>query len=69
MKKKFDCYKCRHRGTISGDTHSMCHHPKVKQDSNVFGAQVDMLSGKNNVAAKELAIKGNPHGIRSGWFI
>ena len=64
-----NCYKCKHRGTIPGDCHSMCHHPKVEQDSNPFGALVDMISGKNNQAAIDLGIKGNAHGIRSGWFM
>ena len=69
QKQKPDCYKCQYRGTIPGDAHTICHHPLVKQDSNSFGALVDMLSGKNNDAAKELNIKGDQHGIRSGWFM
>jgi len=64
-----NCYKCQYRGTIPGNTHSRCDHPEVVQDSNVFGALVDMFSGKNTEAAKKLNIKGNPHGIRSGWFM
>lgn len=66
---KANCYDCEYRGTIAGDCHSMCNHPEVKQDSNMFGALVDMMSGKNVEAAKKLNIKGNPHGIRSGWFM
>ena len=67
--KKPNCYECEFRGTIPGDAHSRCNHPKVKQDSNMLGALVDMLGGKNTEAAKELGIKENPQGIRRGWFM
>jgi len=67
--EKPDCYKCKYRGTIPGDAHSSCKHPKVKIDDNLFGAMVDVFSGKTRKAAEELGIKGNPYGIKSGWFI
>ena len=66
---KPNCYECKYRGSIPGDAHSCCNHPKVKQDSNPFGALVDMLRGKSMQAAKELNIKGNSIGIRGGWFM
>lgn len=68
-KKKPDCYKCEYRGTIAGNTHSCCNHPSVKQDSNMFGALVEMLQGKNTEAAKELNIQGHEQGIRCDWFM
>ena len=67
--KKPDCYKCKYRGTIPGDAHSCCNHPEVQQDDNMFGAIMDVMAGKNNVAIKKLGIKGSLHGIRSGWFL
>ena len=66
---KVDYYKCKWRGTIPGSAHSRCKHPKVKVDENVFGAMMDMMAGKTQDAARELEIKGHPHGIRSGWFM
>jgi len=69
MKKEFDCYKCKYRGTMPGDAHSRCNHPKVKQDDSMFGALADLLGGKNEEARQELNIKGDPHGIHSGWFM
>ena len=66
---KPNCYKCEYRGIIPGDAHTICHHPSIKQDSNPFGALIDMMSGKNTDAIKKLNIKGNPHGIKSGWFM
>jgi len=68
-KDKPDCYKCKHRGTVPGNAHSCCRHPEVKMDSNPFGAMVDMLSGKTVEAAVKLNVKGDPHGIRMGWFL
>ncbi len=69
MEDKQSCYDCQYRGSIPGDAHSCCNHPKVKQDSNMFGALVEMIQGKNLVAAGELEIRGHEHGIRSGWFM
>ena len=67
MKPNF--YDCKYRRDIPGDAHSSCNHPLLNgKDNNPFGAMVEMLSGKFNKAAHELNIKGNPHGIRSGWF-
>lgn len=64
-----NCYKCKYRGTIPGDAHSCCNHPKVIQDSNVFGALMGMMAGKSIEVAKELEIEGDPHGIKNGWFL
>ena len=57
-----DCYKCKYRGSIPGDAHSCCNHPKVAQDSNVFGALMDMIAGKSIGAAIELSIKARKKG-------
>ena len=62
-----DCYACQYRG--EDGEHSCCRHPSVKMDSNSFGALVDVLSGKTDAAAIALNIRGDPHGIRRGWFI
>lgn len=67
--EKPNCYECRYRGTLAGSAHSRCDHPSVKQDSNDFGAFVDMIGGKNKEAAKKLNIKGAAQGIRRGWFM
>ncbi len=67
--KKVSCYECEYRGVVPGDCHSCCRHPEVKLDSNPLGALVDILSGKADPAIQKLGITGNPHGIRSGWFM
>ena len=66
---KPNCYNCIYRGTIPGDAHSRCNHPKVKIDKNEFSAMVDVFAGKTREAAKELDIRGNALGIRRGWFM
>lgn len=62
------CYDCKYQGRVPGSAHSSCKHPDLDADSNVFGALVEMLSGKFNEVAKKLNIKGNPMGMRNGWF-
>jgi len=40
MSNKPDCYKCSHRGEVSGDAHSCCNHPdwpKLKIMGNPMG--------------------------------
>jgi hypothetical protein len=67
---KANCYNCIHRGDIPGDAHSCCKHPALgKKDDNPFGALGQMLSGKFDEARNKLNIKGNPTGIRNGWFM
>ena len=71
--EKPDCYKCKHRGVVPGSAHICCKHP----DSGLAGA--DPLLGLASIFASvgrcapvqgegKLKVKGNPHGIRKGWF-
>lgn len=60
---KVDCYKCKYRGVIPGDCHSNCNYPGNKTDF------FDFFMGENKNNAIKLKIRGNPHGIRSGWFM
>jgi len=62
-KKEFDCYKCKHRGTVPGDAHSCCKYPGT--ETGMF----DIFNSKNFAIALKLKIKGNSHGISSGWFM
>lgn len=67
---KPNCYDCVHRRTIPGDAHSRCVHPAIgPQDSNEFGAMVQMMAGHFRKAATDLHVTGHPHGVRSGWFM
>jgi len=69
---KPDCYKCQHRGTLSGSAHSRCQHPSIGKIDPLFEVAAILASVGRvppiQVSAKQLNIKGNPHGIRNGWF-
>jgi hypothetical protein len=72
-KVKADCYKCKHRGQLTGDTHSKCLHPKVlKLVEDPLAAVMGMMSrGRLPIppsVGAQLGIVGNPHGIKKGWF-
>lgn len=67
---KPNCYECKHRGTLVGNTHSRCLHPKVKTD---IASELFSIMGVGNIgagvieAALELDVKANPHGVKNGW--
>lgn len=74
-KEKPNCYECKFRGGLAGSCHSCCKHPSLGEISNnpmvammgIF-ASVGRVS-PFQVGAEKLNIKGNPHGIKNGWFI
>jgi hypothetical protein len=58
---KPNCYECTHRGDVPGSAHSCCNHPKI--ESQVIAAITFMMG------YSDLDIRGNAHGIKSGWFM
>ena len=74
MGKKFDCYKCKWRGNCPGSSHSSCNHPslaKVKDDPMLGMMAIFASVGRASpmiVTSPELNIRGNPQGIKMGWF-
>lgn len=64
---KPDCYKCIHRGNVPGDAHSCCQHPTVSADPLDSLMAMFGVGGSSNT--NELNIVGNPHGVKSGWFM
>lgn len=72
-KEKPNCRECKYMGIIHGDAHSKCTHPsigKIDPMSELLGifASVGRVSPVTHEASKKLNIKGNPHGIKNGWF-
>ena len=69
---KPDCYKCKHRENIPGDAHSKCNHPKCRSisESPLLNALSILGSVRGGVPPLPtgLKVKGNPKGIRGGWF-
>lgn len=58
-----DCYKCKYRGNVPGDTHSCCRYPGNNAD--LFG----LFDKANLINAAKLKIDADPYGIRMGWFL
>lgn len=54
------CYSCIHRGTVAGDAHSSCNHPK----SGGIAGLMKIMAGYN-----PLNIQANRHGVEMGWFM
>lgn len=67
-KEKPDCYNCKWRGEVVGSCHSSCNHPKCKIENSFTGLASALSGGKMPPVATGLKVKGNEHGIRSGWF-
>jgi hypothetical protein len=73
MKGAPNCYECKHRRDLPGDSHSACAHPAFADANNSFAkvlatfASVGRLAPVN-VRAEGCNVVGHPHGIRMGWF-
>ena len=75
MKKKPNCYDCKYRGKVAGSAHSSCKHPSFNDINdnpfaNVLGifasvGRIAPIQGKSN---NGIVVKGNPQGIKRGWF-
>jgi len=67
---KPNCYECKHRGTVAGDAHSCCRHPKLnsKNGCDYFDMIVRLLGGEYVEFMKEFGITAEAHGFEMGWF-
>ena len=61
-KTKPNCYECKHRRDIPGDTHSICHYPGTE------ASLLDAFLPQEVRLATRINVTGHPHGIKSGWF-
>ena len=59
---KPDCYKCKYRGNVPGDTHSCCRYPG--NDTGLFS----FFEKSNFINMIKLNIKAEKHGVNMGWF-
>lgn len=73
--KKFDCWTCRWKREIPGDCHIACAHPSLKGavDDPIGQLLGALASGRRipvtrAVDTPQLNVRGNPAGIRGGWF-
>lgn len=60
---KPNCYQCNHRRELVGDCHSSCGHPAASPMVAVL-----FMTGHSEFNIKQIHIRGNTHGVRSGWF-
>lgn len=67
------CYKCEYRGSVPGSAHSRCNHPSIETDpiNEVFGilGSVGRAVPTPTPKQSKIEVKGDPHGIRKGWFM
>ena len=71
---KPDCYQCEHRRSVPGSAHSSCAHPAYDGALGPLAMLVAMLpasqrGGPMEALNGEIVVKGNPRGIRRGWFM
>ena len=64
-----DCYSCKFRGSVPGDTHSECNHEATKKWKSSGDILLKILTGDISfiAMAKESGIKLNPNGVKLGW--
>lgn len=60
---KPNCYKCKFRGTVPGDSHSCCRYPGT--DVSMFG----IINSNNLQIMRDLNVQADEHGISMGWFL
>ncbi len=71
---KPNCYECEWRGSVPGSAHICCKHPSLKEATDNPMLQMAGIFASVGrfppmvVNSPELNIKGNQHGIKSGWF-
>ena len=70
---KPNCYDCKYKGSVVGSAHSSCHHPAFESQKSALGMVVSILASAkrvpvNTIISQECKVKGNSHGIKSGWF-
>lgn len=69
---KPDCYKCKWRRNLVGDAHSKCEHPKnLAVLKNPVLEVMSILASVGRVTptpCMEIYVRGNPQGIKKGWF-
>ena len=72
--QKLNCYDCKYRGGIPGDAHSCCKHPKtgVGTDDPLTIGLMSLFATKRRGAPIQadtgFNVKGNPVGVKNGWF-
>lgn len=64
-----DCYNCRWREAIPGDSHSRCRHPLVDNNALMVDIIIGVIQGRYLEAERELHITAHKTGVQKGWFL
>lgn len=73
MEKKFNCWKCKYKGELSGDAHICCRHPENAKILNqplaqMFGILASVgRTAPFTVTSPKLNIQLHPFGVKRGW--
>ena len=59
-----NCYKCKHRRSLSWSAHSECVNPLLNEKSRLLSMIVAVNGGDF-----PMGVTGDYHGIRQGWFM
>ena len=70
---KPNCYECKWRGSLPGNAHSCCNHPKVRPTkeeplNQILGLLAAVGRIDISIVGNPLGVVGDEHGIRHGWF-
>ncbi len=75
---KPNCYNCKWRRNLAGDTHNFCVHPDLDIDTNnPMFELAGLLTKRLKITCDQeslqkgidkLGIRANYHGIKQGWF-
>lgn len=71
---KPNCYECKHREQLTYTAHSACKHPAFEGGVAPILALIATLHASRRGGPIEapnggITVKGNQHGIDSGWFM
>lgn len=75
---KPNCYDCRHRRSLPGESHSACHHPATRSMHEggglldlvaVLGKRSGFSSVEPSAEARALNVTGDRGAQARGWFL
>ena len=71
---KPNCYECKWRGGVPGSCHSCCNHTDAGlENADPIMKLMSIFAGVGRVppvmvGTDKFGVKGDPHGIKKGWF-
>lgn len=63
-----NCFTCKYRRDLPGDSHSACAHPDLTDRHRALGMLAFIMTSRVEFSPN-LQVKANIHGVRMGWFM